>query len=258
MKEVNMDNISFFKGIRQSTVKMGAYDINMPIFYRAMSGLGVYILAPISEIKSFLPSGRMHPFRVTPWHCIITITASEYKETDIGSYNQVSIGVPFMLDRISPVMTGILHKPPEHPMIYMLYLPVTTETARVTGLEMANYPEFLADISFNRGDQWTSCTVDAEGKNILTLAGRKISLKPSLRERVYPITLQQDRLLRSEFNLSECESGISKKKSDVQLEFGNHPIGSKLKELNLGRVLAYQYWPLRQAALSMVCESYPI
>ncbi len=255
---VIMDKISFFKGVKQSIVKMDPYDINVPIFYRAMSSLGVYILAPINEVKSILPSARMHPFRVTPWHCIITITASEYKETDIGSYNQVSIGIPFILDRISPALTGILHKPPEHPMIFMLYLPVTTEIARVTGLKMANYPEFLADILFNSGNQWTSCKVDAEGKNILTLSGRKLSLKPSLRERVYPITLQQDRLLRSEFNFSECESGISKKQSDVQLEFGNHPIGLKLKELNLGRVLAYQYWPLRQATLSMVCESFPI
>jgi hypothetical protein len=253
-----MDKESFFTGIKQSILRVGSYNINVPIFYPVMSSLGIYLLAPINKVKNILPSDRMHPFRVTPWHCIITITATEYKETDIGPYNQVSIGVPFLFDRKSPVMTGILHKPPEHPMIYLLYLPVTTEIARVTGVEMANYPEFLADIFFDHGNQWNSCKVESEGKNILTLSGRKIDLKPSLRERVYPITLLNDRLLRSEFNFSECESGISKKRSDVQLDFGDHPMGIKLKELNLGRVLAYQYWPFRQATLSMVCESYTI
>lgn len=65
-------------------------------------------------------------------------------------------------------------------------------------------------------------------------------------------------LLRSEFNFSECEAGISTKQSDVRLEFGNHPIGLNLKELNLGRVLRYQYWPKQQAILTMACESYMI
>ena len=75
---------------------------------------------------------------------------------------------------------------------------------------------------------------------------------------MHPITLQQDRLLRSELNYSEGGFGISKKKSDVRLKFGNHPIGLKMKGLNLGRVLEYQYYPAGQAILSNVCESYPI
>ena len=72
-------------------------------------------------------------------------------------------------------------------MIYVLYLPVTTEIARDTGLETANYPEFLADIFFDSGSQWNSCKVDAEGKNILSLYGRKIDLKPSLVCESFPI-----------------------------------------------------------------------
>ena len=179
--------------------------------------------------------------------------------TDLGPFNAVSIGIPFILDRISPLLTGILHKPPEVPMIYVLYMPVTTEKARKIGFEIASYPESLAEISFEIGDKWISCKVDTEGENILTLSGRKINLNPSLRERVYPITLQRDRcLLRSEFNFSECESGVSTKQSDVRLEFGNHPIGIKLKELNFGKVLRYQYWRKQKAILTMASESYTI
>lgn len=254
-----MRNSDFFEGITQSPVKFGNYDIHVPIFYQDITSMGVFLLAPLDKVRTILPSKRMNPFRVTPWHSLVTITASENKETDIGAFNAVSIGIPFILDRISPLFTGILHKPPEVPMIYVLYMPVTTEKVRKIGFEIASYPESLAEISFENGDQSISCKVDTEGENILTLSGRKINLKPSARERVYPITLQQDRcLLRSEFNFSECESGISTRQSDVRLEFGNHPIGVKLKELNLGKVLRYQYWPKQQAILTMACESYSI
>lgn len=253
-----MQNIEFFEGIPQTAVKVGPYNTFYPIFYRDIAYLSVFLLASLDKVKSILPSNRMHPFRLTPWHSMVTITASQYKDSDIGPYNQVSIGIPFVLDKASPVFTGILHKPPEVPMIYTLYLAVTTEISCVAGVNIANYPEFLADISFENGDQWTYCKVDLEGKNILRLSGRKINLYHYPRQRVCPITQKDNRLLRSEFNFSESDVGVSKKLSDVRLDFGDHPIGLKIKELNLGKVLQYQYYPSGQAILSMVTESYPI
>jgi hypothetical protein len=233
----------FLDGIMQAPVKVGAQSVLFPLFYRDLAYVGVFLLAPLDTIRSILPSKRMHPFRLTPWHGMVTITASEHKDSDIGPYNAVSIGVPFILDRASPILTGILRTPPEVPMIYLLHLPVTTEIARDAGVAVANFPEFLADINFKSDGQWVHCKVDAEGKNILHLSARKLDLSPLPRQRVYPVTLQQDRLFRSELNYSESRAGISRKPSDVRLGFGEHPIGLKLKELNLGRVLQYQYYP---------------
>ncbi len=176
-----MQKSDFFEGITQAPVKVGNYDIHVPIFYQDITSMGVFLLAPLDKVRDILPSKRMNPFRVTPWHCLVTITASENKETDLGPFNAVSIGIPFILDRITPLFTGILHKPPEVPMIYVLYMPVTTEKARKIGFEIASYPESLAEISFENGDKWISCKVDNEGDNILTLSGRKINLNPSLR-----------------------------------------------------------------------------
>ena len=253
-----MQESDFFDGINQSPVKIGSQSVPFPLFYRDVAYLGMFLLAPMDAVKKILPSKRMHPFRLTPWHCIVTITVSENKDSDIGPYNAVSIGVPFILDRDSPILTGILRPPPEVPMIYLLHLLVTTEIARDTGVESANFPEFLADINFKSDDRWVNCKVDAEGKNILSVSARKMNLSPVPRQRVYPITLQHDRLLRSELNYSKGKAGISKKQSDIRLEFGEHPIGLKLKELKLGRVLQYQYYPTGQAVHSTVIESYSI
>jgi hypothetical protein len=149
---------------------------------------------------------------------------------------------------------GVLRKPPEIPMIYLFKIAVTDEKAKTIGLNMANYPEFLADIHFENKDQWLSCRVEKDGKNILCFSGRKINLKPYPKEIVHPITLQQNRLLRSVFQFNECQAGISKKQSDVNLEFGSHPIGINLKELNIKRMLEYHYWPAQQAILTTAEE----
>jgi len=248
----------FFEGISQVDVKVGPMNSRFPIFYSELAYFSVFLPATLEKVKSILPSKRMHPFRLTPWHCMVTMTATQYKDSDVGPYNQLSVGIPFVLDNPAPLFTGILHKPPEVPMIYMLYLPVTTEIARIAGTAIANYPEFLAEINFEEDDKWIKCQVKSEGSDILKLSGRKIKLNKFPRQRVCPVTVKDNHLLRSEFNFSESEVGNSKKHSDVQLEFGNHPIGSKLSDLTLNKILQYQYCPSAQAILSMANESYQL
>jgi hypothetical protein len=251
-----MNNYDFFEGIPQTVVKVVGLNTFYPVFYRDTAHIAVFMLAPLEKIKSILPSKRMYPFRLSPWHGMVTLSASQHKDSDIGTYNMVDIGIPFVLDKATPVFTGLLHKTPEIPMIYLPYFMVNTETAWLSGIDLANYPGFIAEINFDEDDKWINCVVNADGVNILKLSGRKITLRKFPRQHFCPITVKDNRLLRSEYNHSESDTGVSKKPSDVRLEFGDHPIGLKLKELNLGRVLQYQYCPSGQAVLSMVNESY--
>jgi hypothetical protein len=253
-----MQNLEFFSEIPQAKVQWGNSQVDVPVFYRDTSNIVLFILAPLSIVRRILPSGRMHPYRVTPWHSIVSIAAYEYKDSDIGPYNEVSIGIPFILDRVSPIFTGLLWKPPEVPMVYVCHLPVTTEVARLAGIEFANFPKFLAEITFHSENEWLICEVRADGRSILTLTGRKIRLSPSPRQRSYPITMSKGSLLRLELVRSECEMGTSRLGSDAKLELGNHQIAEELRDWHLGKVMAYQYCPACQAILAPVCESYAI
>ncbi len=253
-----MNKDDFFKGIYQIEVQSGSNSIKYPIFYREVSYIGLFLLAPIDKITAILPSKRMNPFRLTPWHSMFTITATQYKDSDLGPYNQVSIGIPFVLDNQTPIFTGVLHKVPDVPLIYTLHLPVRSEHARDSGIAMANYPEFIAEINFSKDNNWINCKADSEGQNILSLSCREIPVKLFPRQRVFTVTQKNEQLLRSEFNFSETMVGISKKQSNVKLEFGNHPIGQKIKGLYTGKVLQYQYYPSGQAILSTPTESFSL
>jgi hypothetical protein len=161
-----MRNSEFFSGIAHLQVPWGSRQISVPVFYYDMMSLAVFMLAPVKNVKTILPSKRMNPYRVTPWHCIVAISAFEYRDTDIEPYNEVSIAVPFVMDRVSPLFTGVLRKAPEVPMMYIHNLPVTTEIARAAGVEFAGFPKFLADIGFERKGEWLSCQVNADGKHM--------------------------------------------------------------------------------------------
>jgi hypothetical protein len=253
-----MTNEDFFKGLYQAEAGSGHQTIKYPIFYREVEYFGLFLLAPLESIRKILPSKNMNPFRLTPWHSMFTITAAQYKHSDIGPYNQVSVGIPFVFDKQAPLFTGILHRVPEIPLIYTLYIAVTEVHSGDSGTEPENFPEFLAEINFIEKDKWISCKADSEGQNILNLSCREIPVKLSPRQRVFPVTQMNDLLLRTEFNFNETLLGVSKNQSDVRLEFGDHPIGQKLKALYSGKVLQYQYCPSGQAILSAPVESYCI
>jgi hypothetical protein len=58
----------------------------------------------------------MHPLRITPWHGVTTIAAFEYRDTDIGPYNEFGVMFPITLHKPAPVLTGFLKALEEGPM----------------------------------------------------------------------------------------------------------------------------------------------
>jgi hypothetical protein len=116
----------FFQEIEHLEFQWGDQVIHLPIYYYDLGLMSVQFLASMQAVKHMLPSKRMHPYRITPNQCLVAITALEYRDCDIGPYNEVSIGVPFTLDRPTPYFTGILRRPPAKSLRYILHLPVTT------------------------------------------------------------------------------------------------------------------------------------
>jgi len=54
--EVAMYKEDFFKEINQVEVKSGTYVNKYPIFYREVSYISVFLLAPLSKLRDILPS----------------------------------------------------------------------------------------------------------------------------------------------------------------------------------------------------------
>ena len=253
-----MDATDFFEEIDHTKVPWKQYQLYAPLFYRDLMFMALSILVPTRMLKTILPSKRMKPYRVTPWHSIISITAYQHKENDLGPYNEVSISIPISIDRETPMFTGILRKPPESPMIYIHHLPVTTQIARDVGCEFAGYPKFIAEIEFVEKGDWITCKWRSDNQDVLTFSGKKISTDKFPRIYVHAITVRNSYMLRSEFVISERGMGESKNRRDATLELGNHKIAKELKDLDLGKIMAYRYCPMAQGILTPVIESFSI
>ena len=253
-----MREMAFFREIEHVELPWGERSIHCPEFYYDAMMLGAQFLAPTEQVKALLPSERIHPLRVVPWRSIVSVTAFEYRDSDIGPYNEVSIGIPFTLDAASPLFTGTLRKGPEAPRVYVHSLPVTTQIARDAGIDFAGYPKFVANIQFEEEDGWLSCHLSEGETPILTLAARKPEAQPAPRCRMQPFTVRGGHLLRSEMIMSERDQAASTDGRAVRLELGDHPLAQELRALTLGKMASYQYCPRFQAVLTPVVESFAV
>jgi len=251
-----MSKQDFFHEVEHTPVPWRQYELHNPLFYQDISFISMSILAPLEKIRQLLPSKRLKPYRVTARLGVVSITAYQYRECDIGPYNEVMIGFPVTIDKETPIFTGTLRKAPEVLLSYSHHLPVTTEIAWEVGAEFAGYPKFVADIQFDEEQGWLKCTLQTEGQHILTLSGRQLPTKRFPRFRVHPLTYRRGYILRSEFVMSEREMGASTREEDVKLELGTHPISEELKAMELGKVTGYRYCPYVQGILTPVIESY--
>lgn len=248
----------FFDGVTQVQVPWRDTSVGVPWFYQDARMLTAVFLAPLEKVSLLLPSKRLYPLRVTPWHTLVLIAAYEYRACDIGPYNEVGISIPVSLDRPSPVFTGLLWPVPAELDTYFLHLPVTTEIACTLGIEAAAYPKFLADIEFKEDGDWVSCRLGEAGQHILTLTVRKGQPQPVPRSRMHPINARGGRLLRSLSIVAEREESTSRNTGDAKLELGDHRISQELRDLHLGRMVECRYTPSMQFILTPVLESFAV
>ena len=250
-----MRDTAFFEQLRQQPLEENGHQFCSPCFYYDITTINVAFLAPLKRLAKHLPSKHMRPLRMSLWHGILAITAFEYRDSDIGPYNEVSISIPVTLGKSAPVFFGAMRALQE-PMTYVWQLPVTTEIARYGGVEFYGFPKFIAEIEFQRTNNWTHCHLAADGQDILTISARQIETQQVERSRMHALTMREARILRSEVIVNPRQHGVSRRADDVRLELGDHPIAEELRNMSLGRMIQLQTMPANQAILTYALESY--
>ncbi len=234
-----MRDSDFFQQIVHVDVPLGERTISFLLFYYDMGAIGIAYLTPLDKIRKLLPSPRMHPLRVTPRHGMTIINAYEYRDSDIGPYNEIAIGFPITIGKPAPVLTGLLRKLPGIPKGYVHRLPVMSEIARDAGVEFANYPKFLADITFEKKNGSLTCRFVEGQSHVLTLTVRELPLQPVLSSYIHSVTFREGRLLRLELILGERRAGVSRKSAHAQLgtERSSHCPGTARPQPGLDALL---------------------
>lgn len=251
-----MRNLEFFKGIQHVEMPWGEKTIWAPQFFYDTMSASAHFLAPIDVITSMLPSDRMKPIRVWLGKCIVSISLFEYRDCDLGPYNEIGVVIPITIDTPAPLFTGIFRSAPKEPYVYVKHLPVTTEDAKNAGVEFANYPKTIGDISFTYDQNWVHCNWNDNGEKVMDISIKKGKPKQVERTRMHAINADADRLVRVESIVSERLESVGTRSDGVKLSLGKHPVSEDLGKMQLGKCMMHTYSPQSRIILSPVLESW--
>ncbi len=251
-----MTQSQFFAGHKQRDVKIRQFKGKAPMFFPEVHMMTAVFTADLDVVRSWLPDKRYHPLKIGRRRGVAAIHCMEYRETDIGPYNEVSLSVGVhhgRLPALSParlvgsLLTGGYHG-------YVKELPVNTEVSLYGGIDFFNFPKYLADISFRETADHRVCTVrDKETLDlILEVEGRKIrTLKPPSLMTLNSYPQKDGKTLHAKTMVNQRRWGRTFLLRNMTVRLGEHPRAQPFKELALGKQLEYLLAPSCEAILFM-------
>ncbi|CAM3919075.1 hypothetical protein [Smaragdicoccus niigatensis] len=143
-------NIDWFRRVPKQLVQSRVGPIYAPNFYYSARIIQVLMLAPLDKLRAAVPQ-PIEPLRAVPTQGLVALTFFSYTVCDNDPYDEVSVAVVAR----RPGATGL----PELELLdsmrrqsfhaHVLALPVTTEIARVRGVNGYQLPKWRTDISVN-------------------------------------------------------------------------------------------------------------
>ncbi len=242
----------FFKGIKQWEIDFNGFTGKMPIFYYDNTSMTAIYTASTKRVKKLLPDTNMRPVEMFPGRCLVAFTAFEYRKTDIDPYNEFSVAFVVTYGKTQvPGLTSLVQLMRHRFTAHVWQLPVTTEIARIGGVQVYGYPKFIADIRFERSAGSLACTLAENDTTILTLRGKALPVKRGKGYRYVTYSVSDTIPLVANVLIDPVEFAQSMKGSSAELELGRgHPISETLRDIGLGKKpVIYQYMPQTRAIL---------
>jgi hypothetical protein len=251
----------FFGGVTQEDISIRGHPAKSPLFYRDVGMMFAVFTARRETVAALLPSPRLEALSLLPWQGLVAIHCFEYRDCDIGPYNEVSISIGARLR--GPLLPGagqaLRSALTRSYGGFVVSLPVSTEVAVHGGVDFFNYPKYLADIRFVDDALGRRCEVRDVGSGALIhgFRGKKVRTRPPRapsRGRPgtctfvsYPV--KEGKLWKATVLLNELDRGIGLGPGAFEIEHGGHARSRLLADLGAGTLLQYVHVPRAEAIL---------
>ena len=217
--------------------------VTMPCVVRDASLASLAFVAPLRSLRRLVAGPELEPAAVLPGRGLLTLTAVDYRDNDLGDYHEVSIAT-FVHER---------GQPPRPPFVGALRdlvagrlptcihrLPVDQAFSCEAGRAIWGLPKTLDEIEWRYDGAQASCTWRADGAHVLTLVvtrggGRTV---PATASTTY--TWIDGRLHTTAFETGA--TGVGVRPGGAVVVLGDHPIADELRALGLPRRALATTW----------------
>jgi hypothetical protein len=209
--------------------------VPIPVVVRDAEGLSLMYPVRAATVRRLLPTPTLHPAEWWPGWAICVLAAIEYKDNDLGTYNEVGVNflVTYGPHRALPLLGLITASRLGTLGAYVHRLPVTTTFSRDAGRDIWGFPKTVADITFADAGDRRTCRLEADGAHVLTLTAPRGGSR-SFADLPQDAYAWRDGMLFKTPSTMSAE-GVGFRLGGATLELGPHPMADELRGLGLPR-----------------------
>lgn len=215
--------------------------MGLPVHFLDMTMMGGVFRLAVEQATQLVSSELFVPSIAEDGFARCHVTALEYRNVDIlYPYNELAITIPGKIRGIDREMD--LH--------YYLHLPVTTEDARWSGVEIYGFPKYIAAIDFQESESDLVCALTLADEEVLTLRAGKGTANDDEWD-VENVTFLDGEPLLSFFH--GCgQRHTSDAPGGSTLQFGEHRFAQELRSAQIEQTsVSHFYCPSMSATLSV-------
>ncbi len=228
---------------RPNTYQIQGRTVTMPCRVRDACSATATWMVSAKAAQALLPGPELEIAQVLPGRGLLSIACIDYRDNDLGDYNEVSIaffvhkrgdrsGIPF-LGAMSDMMRGRL---PTH----IIHLPVNQSFTCEAGRVIWGFPKTVDEIEFDTTGDRARCVWNRDGQNVLKI-GLPIGGTREFPEHALSTYSYIDGALHSTSFVSSADS-LGVHIGGVRLALGAHPIADELRSLGLPKPAMMSMW----------------
>lgn len=209
-------------------------EVALPCIVREATSAAATYLVDARAARAMLPDDTYEIVELLPGRALLSLAIIDYKDNDLGDYNEVSIafivrppgksgGVPYLggwLDLLRGNLSTYIH-----------WLPVNQTFTREAGAEIWGFPKTVEEISFDYAPDRATCRLTADGRHVLTLSVPRGGDRTLPDNTMTTYTYIHGVPHRVPF-VSGAE-GFGFKLGGAELTLGDHPYAEQLRGLGL-------------------------
>jgi hypothetical protein len=203
--------------------------VRLPVEVRDASSAFATFVVPAARVRSLIGDDRVRPVEPFPGRALCSIAAIEYRDNDLGRYNEIAVA--FLVRKAGCAGRPLLDLLRGRVGAYIHRLPVTTALSCEAGRKIWGFPKVVADIQMSEHGGRQIGILNVDGEHVLTLS---VVRRGRLRFQNAPLDSYavRDRvLLRTPFVASAERVGL--RLGGATITLGRHPVALELRSLGL-------------------------
>ena len=229
--------------IRPNHYDIHGQRVELPCIVRDAQSATATWLVPARAAQALLPGPELQVAEVLPGRGLLSIACIDYRDNDLGDYNEVSIAlfvrrrgegpaIPFLGTALD-MMRGTL---PTH----ILHLPVNQSFTCEAGRRIWGFPKTVDHIDFDTSGERARCIWSQDGTNVLELSLPKGGAKSFPEQTLTTYSYIDGVLYETPFVSSADDLGV--RLGGAELVLGSHPVADQLRTLGLPKRALMSMW----------------